>query len=153
VVLVLGVLQHLLGLAGAAERVQRALRRGHRAAGDVRHGGGHRLGTRELPADLGGAAELLDATLELLRVILRLAQVLLEALLVRRASGQTDVRLKRLLELLLLAVCLVQVLDDLCVPGGRLISHRYRVSLVRSRRDPHVLTRITRFPHSPARAP
>jgi hypothetical protein len=129
VVLVLGVLQHLLGLAGATQRVERALGRGDRAAGDARDGRGDSLGAGQVGADLGCAAELLDAPLELLRVILGLTQMLLEALLVRRAGGQGNVRLKRRLELLLLAICLVQVLDDLCVPRGCLISHWYRVSL------------------------
>jgi hypothetical protein len=134
VVLVLGVLQHLLGLAGAAHRVQRALCGGDGTAGDVRDGRGHGLGAGQVGAGVRRAAELLDAALELLPVILRLAQMLLQALLVGRSRGQSDVRLKGGLELLLLAICLVQVLDDLCVPGGRLFSHRYRVSLVRSRR-------------------
>jgi hypothetical protein len=121
--LVLRVLQHLLGLARPAQRVDRALRHGDSATGDVRDRLRDRVGTREVRAGLGRAAELLDATLDLLRVILRLTQVLLEALLVRGARRQSDVRLKRRLELLLLAVRLVEVLDDLRVLRAYVTSH------------------------------
>jgi hypothetical protein len=130
VVLVLRVLQHLLGLARAAQRVERALRRGHRATGDIRDRRRHRLGARDVAERVRRATKLLDASLELLRVILRLAQVLLEALLVRRARRHRDVRLQRRLELLLLAVRLVQVLDELCVPRRRFVSHRSSLLLV-----------------------
>src|SRR5436190_16530478 len=51
---------------------------------------------------------------------LRLLEVLAQAPLVRRARGHRDVRLERGLELLLLAVGLVEVLDQLRVAGGRL---------------------------------
>jgi hypothetical protein len=124
VVLVLGVLQHLLGLARAAQRMDRSLRRRDCTARDVRDSCRDSLRTGQPLTQLRSAAELLDASLELLGMILRLAQVLLEPLLVRRARGHADVRLKRGLELLLLAVSLVEVLDDLCVPCRRLVSHR-----------------------------
>ena len=64
------------------------------------------------------AAELLDATLDLAGVALRLAQVLLQPLLVCGARRHPDVRLQRSLELLLLTKCLVQVLHELCLTGS-----------------------------------
>jgi hypothetical protein len=77
VVLRLGVLQHLLGLARATQRVEGTLRQRSSAARDVRRGCGHGLGARQVRAGLRRAAELLDAALQLLGVILRLTQVLL----------------------------------------------------------------------------
>jgi hypothetical protein len=124
VVLVLGVLEHLLGLAGAAQRVDRTLRRRDGLAGDARHGLRDGLGAGQAGARVGRALQLLDAPLELLGVSLGLTKVLLQALLVRRARGHRDVGLERSLELLLLAICLVQVLDDLCVSRWCRISHR-----------------------------
>jgi hypothetical protein len=109
----LGVLEHLFVLTGAAEGVQRALRRRHGLGGRGGHRGGgvaDRAGCRH---GLGLAAELLDAPLDLARVRLGLAEVLLQALLVRRLGGHPDVRLKRRLELPLLSVRLVEVLDQL----------------------------------------
>ena len=127
VVLGPGVLQHLLGLARAAERVERALRRGHGLAGHGRQPGG-RLGDHVRAArdraGLGLAAELLDAALDLAGVALGLLQMLLQALLVGRLRGHGDVGLERCLELLLLAIGLVQVLDQLRVPGVD-IRHRF----------------------------
>jgi hypothetical protein len=109
----LGVLEHLLVLARAAERVQRTLRGRHGLAG----GGGHRGGGVADRAGrghgLGLAAELLDAPLDPARVRLGLTEVLLQALLVRRLGGHPDVRLKRRLELPFLSVRLVEVLDQL----------------------------------------
>jgi hypothetical protein len=147
VVLVLRVLQHLLGLARAAQRVQRTLRRGDRATGDVRDRLGHGVGARQTGRRLGLAAKLLDAPLEQLRVLLRLLQVLLQTLLVRRARRERDVRLERLLELLLLAIRLVQILDDLGVPsvdlshGQRLLSQMTCFPI----RNPNVRTHIADF--------
>ena len=65
----------------------------------------------------GLSAELLDPALDVARVRLRFAQVLLQALPVRRARRHRDVRLERGLELLLLAVRLVEVLDELQILG------------------------------------
>ena len=59
------------------------------------------------------AAELLDAALHLAGVALRLGQVLLQALAVRRHLGHRDMGLECLLELALLRVRLVQILDQL----------------------------------------
>jgi hypothetical protein len=118
VVLGASVLQHLLGLAGAAQRVQRPLGRRDRLAGERRKAGG-RLGhgTRRDRPGLRLAAELLDAPLDLARVSLRLPQMLLKALLVGRLRRHGNVSFECCLELLLLAVRLVQVLDQLRVPG------------------------------------
>jgi hypothetical protein len=99
--------------------VHRALRERGRAVRHVLHGLGrsaHRVGAGHVHG-LRRAAELLDPTLDLTSVSLRLLQVLLEALLVGRARGHRDVRLERGLELLLLAVRLVEVLDELQVLG------------------------------------
>jgi hypothetical protein len=97
VVLGLGVLQHLLGLAGAAQRVQRALCSGDRLAGDRREARG-RVGEHVRPGSarpgLGLAAELLDAALDQTRVVLRLLEVVLKALSVRRLRRHGDVSLE-----------------------------------------------------------
>jgi hypothetical protein len=112
------VLQHLLGLAGAAQRVQRPLSRRDRLAGQRGQAcGGFGHGTRRDRPGLRLAAELLDATFDLASVSLRLAQMLLKALLVGRLRSHGDVSLERCLELLFLAVRLIQVLDQLRVPG------------------------------------
>ena len=115
----LGVLQELLLLARAAQHVHRALKRGHAPARELdgaRDRLRHRVGTGHL--HVGGlSTELLDPALDVARVRLRLAQVLFEALPVRRARGHRDVRLERGLELLLLAVRLVEVLDELQILG------------------------------------
>jgi hypothetical protein len=123
VVLVLGVLQHLLGFARPAQRLDLALHQRNRTTGDVRGRLGDGVRTGQVGPRVGRAAELLDPTLELLGVVLRLPQVLLKALLVRRAGGHPDVRLQRGLELLLLAVGLVQVLNDLGVFDVPVVSH------------------------------
>jgi len=117
--LVLRVLQALLGVGGAARRLHDALRLRDRAAGDVGDGGDPAADdVRARHVDgLGLAAELLDAPLELARVALRLLEVLLQALLVRRRLSELDVQGERGLELLLLAVCLVEPLDQLRVTG------------------------------------
>jgi hypothetical protein len=120
VVLGASVLQHLLGLAGAAQRVQRPLSRRDRLArqrGEACGGLGHHLRTTRDRPGLRRSAELLDAPLDLARVSLRLAQMLLKALLVGRLRRHGNVSLECCLELLLLAVRLVQVLDQLRVPG------------------------------------
>jgi hypothetical protein len=120
VVLGPSVLQHLLGHAGAAQRVNRTL---GRRDGLARHGGhrgdrpGNGVGSTARRPGVGLAAELLDAPLDLASVTLGLSQVLLKALLVGRLRGHGDMSLERGLELLLLAVRLVQVLDQLRVPG------------------------------------
>ena len=82
--------------------MQRALGGRHRLADDGLHG-------------VAAAAELLDAALELLAVALGLAQVLLEALLVGRLGGHPDMGLEGGFQLPLLAVGLIQVLDELGV--------------------------------------
>jgi hypothetical protein len=117
-------------IVGAADRVHRSLGR--------RNGlGRERLSARSHVADrprsrsgLGLPAELLDAPLDYTSMPLRLLEVLLEALLVRRSGGEPDVRLKRGLELLLLAICLVEVLDQLCVAG---VYFRHEESPTRTR--------------------
>jgi len=117
--LVLGVLKPLLPVRRATHGLVRALRLGDRTARDVRdrgHALGDDVGTREVDR-LSGAAQLLDATLELSRVVLRLLEVLLEALLVRRRLRKLNVRGERSLELLLLAVRLVEPLDHLRITG------------------------------------
>src|SRR2546421_3790977 len=110
-VLRLRVLELALRLARAANRVERALRERDRFGRRRLHRGG------ELGRPV--AAELLDAPLDVASVALGLLQVLLEALLVRRARGERDVRLERGLELLLLRVGLVEVLDQLGFTLGR----------------------------------
>src|SRR5207249_6547332 len=65
----------------------------------------------------GGSAELPDPTLELASMALRLLKVLLESLLVGGTVRHPYVRFKRGLELLLLAICFVQVLHQLCITG------------------------------------
>jgi len=97
--------------------VQRSLRERRRPVGNVLHGlsgFADGLGSRD-GRGLGRAAKLLDAPLDLARMSLRLAQVSLQALLVRGTGGHLDVRGERGLELLLLAVRLVQVLNELRV--------------------------------------
>jgi hypothetical protein len=119
VVLVLGVLEQLLLLTRATNGVHRTLRGGHGPSGNVGNSGRrtrHRVGSGQVHF-LSLAAELLDARLELPPVVLRLLQVLLETLLVRRQVRHLDVRGKRLLQLLLLAVRLVEVLNQLRVTG------------------------------------
>src|SRR5204862_6101236 len=74
-------------------------------------------------ASLGLATQLLDTPLDVASMSLGLAQVLLQPLLVRRARRHLDVRAERGLELLLLAVRLVQVLDQLGVALGHLVGH------------------------------
>ena len=104
--------------------MQRPLRERGRA---IRHvlnslrGAGHGLGTRQLDR-LGLAAERLDPPAHLAGVLARLLQMLLEALLVGRTGRHLDVRREGGLQLLLLAVRLVQVSGQLCV-SGREISH------------------------------
>jgi hypothetical protein len=120
VVLGLGVLQHLLGLAGAPEGMQRALSRGDRLARDRgrrRGGSGEHLGAARHGAGLGLSAELPDATLNLASVVLGLLQVVPKTPLVGRLRRHGDMSLERGLELPLLAVRLVEVLDQFCVPG------------------------------------
>ena len=122
----LGVLEQLLGLARAAQRVHRRLRRRScLARGDGRLAGrpGHDVRAGQVRG-LGLAAELLDPPLERLRLGLGLLQVVLQALPVGRATtGHLGVGLERSLELLLLAVRLVEVLDQLCVAFGQVIRH------------------------------
>src|SRR5436190_1449331 len=101
-VLGLGVLEQALLLAGSTQRVHGTLKRCRGLASEPLHG-------------LRIAAELLDSPLDPAGMVLRLAQVLLQALLVWRAGGHADVGLERRLELLLLAVGLVQVLHQLGV--------------------------------------
>src|SRR5436190_11678015 len=101
-VLGLRVLQEPLVVAAAPKGVQGPLHRRSRLP-------------RESLQQLGIAPELLDAMFDASRVILRLTQVLLEALLVGGAGRHPDMRLERRLELLLLAVRLVQVLHELAV--------------------------------------
>src|SRR5207244_6618615 len=114
-----GVLQKFLLLTRAAQDVRLSLQRG----GSLPCEGERAIGSpldRLRPWDLhllGASAELLDAPPHLAAVRLRLPPVLLQALLVRRATCHPDVRLERGLELLLLAVCLVQILDQLDVAG------------------------------------
>ena len=131
VVLGLRVLEHLLGLAGAANRVQRSLRRGHGLAGHGRERGSRLDDRRRARAHRAGlrlAAELADARLQLATMSLRFLQMLTEALLVRRPRPllvrrprcHGDVSLEGGLELLLFAVRLVEVLDQLRVPGVRI---------------------------------
>ncbi|HEX8855693.1 MAG TPA: hypothetical protein VF752_08825 [Thermoleophilaceae bacterium] len=118
-VLVARVLEHLLLLARASHCVQRTLRERGGAVGHLLNRRGSLLGdigTGDIHR-LGFSAECLDAPLQLARVALRLAQVLLEALLVRRARCHRDVRLQRRLELLLFPVRLVEVLNQLRVSG------------------------------------
>jgi hypothetical protein len=118
-----GVLELPLALAGAAHGVQRALgQRGAlhhgfldlpgRAVHDAGAGDGDRYG-------VGLAAQLLDAALDLASVALGLAQVLTKALLVVRLGGHPDVRLEGRFQLLLLAECLIEVLDELCLTGSQ----------------------------------
>jgi len=117
--LVLRVLQALLRVGRAAHRLRDSLRLSDRTAGDVRDGRdalAERVRAGEVHR-LGLAAELLDAALELTRVALGLLQVLLEALLVRRRLRQLDVQGKRRLELLLLAVRLIEPLNQLRITG------------------------------------
>ena len=117
--LVLGVLQTLLGVGRTACGLHRALRLRNRATrhvGDCGHAGRDSVRARQVER-FGLAAQLLDATLELTRVALRLLQVLLEALLVGGRLGQLNVQGKRSLELLLLAIGLIEPLDYLRVPG------------------------------------
>jgi len=117
--LVLCVLQALLRVGGAAHGLRDALRLRDRTARDVRDRGdarSERVGAGQVER-LGLAAKLLDATLELARVTLRLLEVLLEALLVRRRLGQLDVQGERRLQLLLLAVRLIEPLNQLRVTG------------------------------------
>src|SRR5215208_8507773 len=59
------------------------------------------------------AAQLLDAALHLAGVALRLRQMLLKALAIRRDLGHRDMCLERLLELALLRVRLVPILHQL----------------------------------------
>src|SRR5262249_34165130 len=66
------------------------------------------------------STELLDATLESLRLRLRFAQMLPKLLLVRSTGRHVDVRGERGDELLLLRVGLVEVLDQLCLTCRRL---------------------------------
>src|SRR5206468_2349983 len=84
-------------------------------------------GARELRRLLvvDGLGERLDAPLDLAAVILGLLEMLLEALLVRRTSGHRDVRLERRLELLFLAVRLVQILNELRVFCLQLVGHEH----------------------------
>jgi len=98
------------------------LRLRDRAARDIRDRGepvAHDVGAGNVDR-LGLAAELLDAALQLTRVRLRLLQVLLEALLVRGRLGHLDVQRKRGLQLLLLAVRLIEPLNQLRVTGVHL---------------------------------
>src|SRR4051812_47243016 len=103
--------------------MQRALRGGHGLAGEIRHS---LSGPGDVGARVGRPAELLHAALEQLGVLLRLLEVLLEPLLVRGARRKGDVRLERGLQLLLLAVRLVQVLNQLRISGIDLFGHRER---------------------------
>jgi hypothetical protein len=68
------------------------------------------------------AAELLDPALQRFRVSFRLFQVLFEAFLVGVLGGQQDVGLKGHFKLLLFAIGLLHVLDQLRVTRVR-ISH------------------------------
>jgi hypothetical protein len=97
--------------------VQGPLSKSGRAIRDVLDGlcrTGHRVGAGKLHR-LRRATQRLDALADLAGVVLRLLEVLLQALLVRRAGGHLDVRGQRGLQLLLLPVRLVQVLDELYV--------------------------------------
>ena len=121
----LGVLEQLLGFARAADRVQRTL--GERDA--LLGGGGHLrrgLGGDIRPGEVDGlglAAELLDPPLQPLCLGGGLLEMLTQPLLVGIARRHRDVRLQRRLELLLLAVRLVEILDQLGFTGGRLRGH------------------------------
>jgi hypothetical protein len=104
--------------------VRLALEGGRALAGRVEHSGGDAgdgVGAGKIDR-LGLAAERTDPFLHLTRVRLGLPEVLLEALLVRRAGRHRDVRLQRSLELRLLGVRLVEVLNQLYVAGLQ-ISH------------------------------
>src|SRR5204863_377673 len=96
-------------------------------------------GLRGLSRAPGAAAELLDPALDLAPVILRLLQVRPEALLVGGTLGHGDMRLERGLELLLLAIGLVQVLDELRVA---LVDIGHREILLRQG-EPETPTRRT----------
>src|SRR3954451_8678053 len=99
-VLSLRVLQLLLLDTGAAQGVNGPL------------GSGHRLADRGAD-DRRLSAERLHAPLELAGVVLRLLEMLLQALLVGVALGHLDVRGERGLQFLFLAVRLIEVLQEL----------------------------------------
>src|SRR5437763_4018580 len=107
----LGVLQELLLLAGTTRDVQWPSRQRRRLVGR----GLERVRRRHHAVATGLAAELLDAPLDVARVRLRLLEMRLEPLLVRRPRGHRDVRLECGLQLLLLAISLVEVLHELGV--------------------------------------
>ncbi|CAA9510457.1 MAG: hypothetical protein AVDCRST_MAG85-2306 [uncultured Solirubrobacteraceae bacterium] len=113
--------------AGAAQRLDRALGRGERLVGDVGHtadGAGHGVRAGEVGTGVGLATERLDAPLDVLRLRLGLLVVILQTLLERLLRlGQLDLSLQRRLELLLLAVRLVQILDELQLTCGG-VCHR-----------------------------
>jgi hypothetical protein len=122
-VLGLGVLQHLLLLAAAADHVQRALRRRHRLRDHGLHG-------------VSAAAEFPDPALECFGVGFGLPQMVFQALFVDRLGRHRDMGLQGRLQLPLLAVGLVHVLDELCVALVR-VTHGCRL--------PSIVTR-SRYP-------
>jgi hypothetical protein len=135
------VLPHLLGRTRSAQRVQRSLGRRDCLAREGSGGaGGARQSSRPARhrAGVGLTAELLDATLNLARVVLRLLQVILKPLPVSILRRHRDVRLERGLELLLLAVRLVEVLDQFRVPG---VGIRHRSSCLPLWVTDHLRTR------------
>src|ERR1700733_1878178 len=133
-VLALGVLEHLLLLAGAADGVQRPLCGGCRATDDL-HCGAGAFGERVEALDrhcLRGPPELLHSFLQSGGVALGLFQVLAQALLVGRSCGHANMCLKCSFELLLLAVCLVEVLHELAISRAQLSHAAPFVSWVRN---------------------
>ncbi len=116
------VAQHVVGLAGAAQQLDGALRHRDRAVGEV-GGGAGRLGqrrrAREVRSDLGLAAERLDPLLQAAGLTLGHLEVILEALLEALVVlGTRDQNRQVLLELLLFAERLVEVLDEDGITGG-----------------------------------
>ena len=103
---VLGVFEHLLLAAGAAQKVERRLAEREHLAGRLDRADDHHQ-------RVGALVQLLQSARDALGVVARLVEVRLEAGAVAAARRHRDLRLQHADEGVLGGVRLVEVLDDL----------------------------------------